>query len=65
MGEDGKLIINQDKLPESALNTLKAVFGDNSGYIKSVASSLNSINEILGKVKAMKSTSYNSKGMMI
>lgn len=65
MENDGKLTINQDRLPESALNTLKACFGDNSGYIKSVASSVNNINEILGKVKALKSTSYNSKGMMI
>ena len=65
MENDGKLTINQEKLPESALNTLKTVFGDNSGYIKSVASSVNSINEILGRVKALKSTSYNSKGMMI
>ena len=62
--DDGKLTINQEKLSGAPGNKLKTVFGDNSGYIKSVTASVDPINDILGKVRALRSSNYNSKGIM-
>ena len=64
LDDDGKLTINQEKLSGAPGNKLKTVFGDNSGYIKSVTASVDPINDILGKVRALRSSNYNSKGIM-
>lgn len=63
--KDGKLIIDQDKLSAASVEDIQKIFGDSSLYLKALNSSVNSINEILGKVQAMKSSNYNSSGMMI
>ena len=63
--KDGKLIIDQDKLSTASVEDIQKLFGDSSLYLKALNSSVNSINEILGKVQAMKSSNYNSSGMMI
>ena len=63
--KDGKLTIDQDKLSAASVENIQKLFGEGSLYLKALNSSPNSINEILSKVQAMKSSNYNSSGLMI
>ena len=65
LGDDGKLAINQDKLEAASVDDLKALFAGSSSYMKTLTESANSINEILSKAMAYKSTNYTAKGLML
>lgn len=61
--KDGKLIINQDILNKIPIDSIKKVFNENTDYIMAIKSCADSINDIMGKVQAMKSSNYNAKGL--
>jgi hypothetical protein len=65
MSTDGKLSIDQDKLKAAAPEDIKSLFGTSSVYVKNVSCSVNSIDTIINKALAMRSTNYNASGLMM
>lgn len=65
MSIDGKLTINQDKLKTAKAEDIQKLFGSSSGYVKNISSSASSIDTIINKALAMRSTNYNSSGLMM
>ncbi len=61
--KDGKIILVQEKFNNSPLDKIMKIFSKKSEYIGALKSSTESITDILGKAQAMKSASYNSKGL--
>lgn len=65
MSTDGKLSIDQDKLKAAKAEDIQKLFGVSSKYVKNISSSVNSIDTIINKALAMRSTNYNANGLMM
>ncbi|MDC7280548.1 hypothetical protein NXH64_13680 [Butyrivibrio fibrisolvens] len=65
MSTDGKLSINQDKLKTAKAEDIQKLLGASSKYVKNISSSANSIDTIINKALAMRSTNYNANGLMM
>ena len=65
MSTDGKLSIDQDKLKAAKAEDIQKLLGGSSGYVKTISSSVNSIDTIINKALAMRSTNYNANGLMM
>lgn len=65
MSTDGKLSIDQDKLKAAKAEDIQKLFGASSKYVKNISSSVNSIDTIINKALAMRSTNYNANGLMM
>ena len=65
MSTDGKLSIDQDKLKAAKAEDIQKLLGASSKYVKNISSSVNSIDTIINKALAMRSTNYNANGLMM
>ena len=65
MSTDGKLSIDQDKLKAAKAEDIQKLLGGSSRYVKNISSSVNSIDTIINKALAMRSTNYNANGLMM
>lgn len=65
MSTDGKLSIDQDKLKAAKAEDIQKLLGASSKYVKNISSSANSIDTIINKALAMRSTNYNANGLMM
>lgn len=65
MSTNGKLAVDQEKLKAAKPEDVKSIFNKESAYYKSILNSASSMDTIINKALAMKSGTYNSRGIML
>jgi hypothetical protein len=65
LSADGKLYVDQEKLKVAKPEDVQKIFNKESEYYKSILNSASAMDTIINKALAMKSGTYNARGIML